>query len=68
MNPYQLLPIYSPDVVKKYIGQRLGLQPPHIFATADDAYRLMRDSNKNQSVIIRCAPSWRRALLPSYPD
>lgn len=53
MNPYQLLPIYTPDVVKKYIGQRLGLQPPHIFATADDAYRLMRDTTKNQSVIIR---------------
>lgn len=53
MNPYQLLPIYSPDIVKKYVGQRLGLQPPHIFATADDAYRLMRDTTKNQSVIIR---------------
>jgi hypothetical protein len=52
VNPYKLLPIYTQQVVKRYIGKRIGLEPPHVFAIADEAYRNMRDHNANQSIII----------------
>eukprot|EP01117_Protostelium_nocturnum_P014956 TRINITY_DN574_c0_g2_i1.p1 TRINITY_DN574_c0_g2~~TRINITY_DN574_c0_g2_i1.p1 ORF type:complete len:2184 (+),score=918.74 TRINITY_DN574_c0_g2_i1:142-6693(+) len=52
MNPYQLLPLYSMNIVKQYVGKRMGLMPPHVFATADDSFRSMSDDSKNQSIII----------------
>ena len=72
VNPFQVLPIYSPDIVKRCtpggdlidpvsfsfvliladVGQMIGKLPPHIFAIADTAFRLMREEQRNQSVII----------------
>jgi myosin heavy subunit len=34
------------------VGKPLGALPPHIFALADAAYRALRETGKNQSVII----------------
>jgi hypothetical protein len=31
VNPYQFFDIYGIDVVRKYEGQLIGTQPPHIF-------------------------------------
>jgi len=53
MNPYQILSLYSMGTVKQYIGKRLGLLPPHVFATADESFRSMSENSKNQSIIIR---------------
>ncbi|PRP84330.1 class VII unconventional myosin [Planoprotostelium fungivorum] len=52
MNPYQVLSLYSMGTVKQYIGKRLGLLPPHVFATADESFRSMSENSKNQSIII----------------
>jgi hypothetical protein len=55
VNPYKLLPIYSNEIVRRYIGKRIGLEPPHIFAVGDAAYKQMQDNGGNQSLIIRSA-------------
>ncbi|VDO30677.1 unnamed protein product [Onchocerca flexuosa] len=39
INPYKRLPIYSPSVIKHYMGKRRNEMPPHLFAVADEAYR-----------------------------
>eukprot|EP01099_Mayorella_cantabrigiensis_P000735 TRINITY_DN1324_c0_g3_i1.p1 TRINITY_DN1324_c0_g3~~TRINITY_DN1324_c0_g3_i1.p1 ORF type:complete len:1073 (-),score=292.52 TRINITY_DN1324_c0_g3_i1:865-4083(-) len=52
VNPFQSLPIYTQEIVRKYVGQRIGTIPPHIFAIAEDAYCHMKDFGLNQSMII----------------
>ena len=41
VNPYKRFPIYTPTVVKLYLGKRRNEVPPHLFAIADGAYRAM---------------------------
>lgn len=67
VNPFQMLPLYTPDVLQEYYETGLlraqGIDtrplPPHVFATADTAYRSMTTdigfgdrSNRNQSVLV----------------
>lgn len=52
INPFQRLPIYTPALVKQYIGQHLGALPPHIFAIANHTYTNLLAHNRNQSCII----------------
>nr|XP_046260260.1 myosin-IIIb isoform X1 [Scatophagus argus] len=52
LNPFQNLSIYSPQFSKLYHGVKRADNPPHIFATADAAYRSMVTFCKDQCIII----------------
>lgn len=65
VNPFKSLPIYTSAILQRYIGKRIGLEPPHIFAVADEAYRNLRERDQNQSIIIRCAPHRQRVSSSS---
>ncbi|VDK86563.1 unnamed protein product, partial [Onchocerca ochengi] len=52
INPYKRLPIYSPSIIKHYMGKRRNEMPPHLFAVADEAYRNILVDRENQSMLI----------------
>ena len=41
INPYQQLPIYGNELIQMYSGQDMGTMDPHIFAVAEEAFKLM---------------------------
>ncbi|CAF4206252.1 unnamed protein product, partial [Rotaria sp. Silwood2] len=51
VNPYKRLPIYSENVIEMYKGKKREQMPPHIFAIAGDAYRLMLQNREDQSIL-----------------
>ena len=53
MNPYRMLPIYGPNIIKTYSGRYIYEEPPHVYAIAEDAYRSLLNEGKNQCIIIR---------------
>jgi len=52
VNPYKRYPIYTPTVVKLYLGKRRNEVPPHLWAITETAYRNMLTNCKNQSMLI----------------
>ena len=52
VNPYKKLDIYEDDFLMEYSGKNQFELPPHIYALADQAYRSMKEENKDQCVII----------------
>ncbi|XP_077447744.1 unconventional myosin-VIIa-like isoform X2 [Stigmatopora argus] len=52
VNPYQLLPIYTPEQIRSYTNKKIGEMPPHIFAIADNCYFNMQRNDKDQCCII----------------
>lgn len=51
INPYKNLNIYTQDIIERYKGKKRGEEPPHIFAIADSAYRIMLQDRYDQSIL-----------------
>jgi myosin heavy subunit len=60
INPHKPLPIYSEADVQRYHGAPLGQQAPHIFATAEQAYRGMLREGRSQVRELMFGPRLRR--------
>ncbi|XP_039539480.1 unconventional myosin-Ib isoform X6 [Pimephales promelas] len=52
MNPYKSLSIYTAEKVEEYRNRNFYELSPHIYALADEAYRSLRDQDKDQCILI----------------
>jgi len=53
VNPFRLLPIYTPEILAKYRDSSNGKDlPPHVFQSANTAYSDMLENQLDQSVVI----------------
>lgn len=53
INPYKLLPLYTPDVMEAYQHRGDREMPPHPFIIADDCFHaLFEDDGNNQSILV----------------
>ena len=52
VNPYCELNIYSNKEVNEYRGRELYERPPHIFAIADAAHKIVKRQNQDTCIVI----------------
>jgi myosin heavy subunit len=53
INPYQKLPLYTEEVIRKYKDRKLGAQlPPHVYDVTHDAYYRLTAFKQLQSLVI----------------
>ncbi|XP_037927724.1 unconventional myosin ID [Teleopsis dalmanni] len=52
MNPYRQMNIYGPETIKIYKGRELFENKPHIYATADAAYRVLKQRHQDTCILI----------------
>lgn len=52
INPYKMLPLYTPTIIDNYHNRGTKTMPPHIYLIADEAYKNLLDSKKSQSIVI----------------
>eukprot|EP01128_Nolandella_sp_AFSM9_P009478 TRINITY_DN607_c0_g1_i1.p1 TRINITY_DN607_c0_g1~~TRINITY_DN607_c0_g1_i1.p1 ORF type:complete len:2150 (+),score=740.74 TRINITY_DN607_c0_g1_i1:140-6589(+) len=52
VNPYKMFPIYTPEVIGRYVNRRRNEVPPHVYSTADEAYRKVLADKKSQSMLV----------------
>lgn len=52
-NPFDRVDqLYSQDMIQAYAGKRRGELEPHLFAIAEEAYRLMKNDKENQTIVV----------------
>lgn len=52
-NPFDRVDqLYSQDMIQAYAGKQRGEMEPHLFAIAEEAYRLMKDNKENQTIVV----------------
>lgn len=52
-NPFDRMDqLYSQDMIQAYSGKRRGEIEPHLFAIAEEAYRLMKNDKQNQTIVV----------------
>ncbi|KAH3902876.1 probable Myosin-2 [Saccharomycodes ludwigii] len=52
-NPFDRVDqLYSQDMIQAYAGRRRGELEPHLFAIAEEAYRLMKNDKQNQTIVV----------------
>ena len=53
VNPFKSIPgLYGPSQIKKYLGRYHYENPPHVYATAEDAYRSLVQTHTPQCVLV----------------
>ncbi|KAJ7183173.1 P-loop containing nucleoside triphosphate hydrolase protein [Mycena filopes] len=52
VNPFEPVPMYTPDIVKAYIGRTKGELEPHLFAIAEESYAAMALDGTGQTIIV----------------
>lgn len=52
MNPYRQLNIYDSETILNYKGRELFENPPHIYAIADAAYRILKQRHQDTCILI----------------
>ncbi|XP_076369373.1 unconventional myosin-Ic-like isoform X3 [Tachypleus tridentatus] len=52
VNPYRDIGIYMKEFVEQYRNVNLFELPPHVFAIADSAYRLLHEECRDQCILI----------------
>lgn len=52
LNPYATLDIYEKEVIWAFHEQNKGCLSPHIFAIAEEAYKLLTATGSNQTIIV----------------
>eukprot|EP01128_Nolandella_sp_AFSM9_P005027 TRINITY_DN2371_c0_g1_i1.p1 TRINITY_DN2371_c0_g1~~TRINITY_DN2371_c0_g1_i1.p1 ORF type:complete len:1548 (+),score=443.67 TRINITY_DN2371_c0_g1_i1:76-4644(+) len=52
INPYKMLPLYTPEVMERYAKRGDTEMPPHPFIVADDCYKALFEENQNQSILV----------------
>lgn len=58
VNPFAPMPhLYGLHMMEQYRGLALGELSPHVYAIADEAFRLMRKERKSQSILVGAGSS-----------
>ena len=52
VNPFKILPLYTPEVLDQFTSRETQNQAPHIFSIGQSAYQSMLGDGRNQSIII----------------
>lgn len=52
VNPYSAKNIYGPETVNQYKNREMFENPPHIFAIADSAHKVMKQQGKDTCIVI----------------
>ena len=53
LNPYKRLPaLYTEEAMERYSGRALGVLPPHVYAIADRARRMLISEARDQSIVV----------------